>query len=245
MFEFQPDTFPARIWATDVLLGVGLVLPTAITCIYFLWAKGRLAQLSYAVGKAVQFALPIVWWWTLGKPFELGGFDPRGTTIGLVFGIVVGLVMILLFERFHALPAFRDALAAVRVKVDELGVSSAWQMVALGVFYSLNPFFGGGILLAVVRVCRADASHEPRMGDGYLQRWLYVASRCAIGNLLWLDVTVVLGLFVGRCGGRSVLGVGVRRERVTAGTLAESFVGRCGDFFHRISHRDSPTWGGI
>src|SRR5207244_9796526 len=81
-------------WA---VVGVALVLPTAITWVYFILLNGadkQLQQGAYAIGKLIQFALPAVWVCLIKR--ERQGLrlpSAWSLTVGILFGLIVAAAM--------------------------------------------------------------------------------------------------------------------------------------------------------
>lgn len=128
-----------RGWIGSV---TAIILPTLVTLLYFVILAGSsesLQQGAYAVGKTLQFAFPLLWvGWICRQP--LGW--PRPTTSGLAggfgFGLLILVLALLLYRHvFQPWGVFETAVAAVRLKITDLGVDSLWRYAALGVFYSL------------------------------------------------------------------------------------------------------------
>jgi len=121
---------------------VALVLPTAITWLYFFEARdwSKEAQLGvFSVVKTVQFALPILWVWLVQKTRP--SFRPPGTKglgIGLTFGVVVACAMFALYwGALRGSDLVTLATPAIRSKVTGAGLNSLAAYAAVGVFYSL------------------------------------------------------------------------------------------------------------
>src|SRR5436190_7589858 len=96
-------------WAVIV---VSLVLPTVITWVYFILLNGadkQFQQGAYAVGKTVQFALPIVWVWLVQRerpwPRLPSGWS---VAVGIGFGLIVAAAMQAIY---YAAPQVFDAPA--------------------------------------------------------------------------------------------------------------------------------------
>jgi membrane protease YdiL (CAAX protease family) len=121
---------------------VALVLPTAITWLYFFeastWSKE--SQLGvFSVVKTVQFALPIVWVWLVQKTrLSLRPPGARGIGIGLAFGAAVACAMFALYwGALRGSDLVTLATPAIRAKVTGTGLNSLAAYAAVGLFYSL------------------------------------------------------------------------------------------------------------
>ncbi len=120
----------------------GMVFPTVVTLVYFLWASQfavGVQQAIYAVGKTLQFVFPIVWVALLLRE-SIRPQRPRrdGIGLGLAFGLVVGVAAWFLYRDWLGeTAAFAAAAEQIRGKILGLGVDSVWKYAALGLFYSL------------------------------------------------------------------------------------------------------------
>jgi membrane protease YdiL (CAAX protease family) len=139
----MPDS-PTEPRATRDLAAVlvALVLPTAITWLYFFEARdwSKEAQLGvFSVVMTVQFALPLAWVWLVQKrrpSFRLPG--PQGLGIGVAFGVVVACAMFALYwGALRGSELVTLATPAIRAKVTGAGLNSVVAYAAVGVFYSL------------------------------------------------------------------------------------------------------------
>jgi membrane protease YdiL (CAAX protease family) len=125
-----------------LVLGFALLLPTAITWLYFIALDGAPAwqqQGAYAVGKAIQFVLPVVWLLGVRRQYRpLFGRPSRWSlAIGGLFGTVVGVTIIVVYRTaLQDVALFDAAASAVRAKVQSFGAGTPARFVALAVFYS-------------------------------------------------------------------------------------------------------------
>ncbi|MBI82213.1 MAG: hypothetical protein CMJ81_03365 [Planctomycetaceae bacterium] len=118
-----------------------LVFPSLLTLTYFVVFSQRspgFQQGTYALGKSIQFAFPLLWVLLVLKE-RLG--QKRMTTSGILpgflFGAVVSVIMLLLYHLvLRPSGFFADATPAIQEKISGLGLDSAWQFVALGIFYA-------------------------------------------------------------------------------------------------------------
>lgn len=132
------DRRPAR-WAGAVF---GMVFPTAVTLVYFVWASqfsAGVQQGTYAVMKSLQFVLPVVWVWAvLREPIRLRRPTLDGVGLGLAFGLAVLVAAWLVYHQWlSGTPMFASAADEIRDKLLGLGFNSVWKFAALGLFYSL------------------------------------------------------------------------------------------------------------
>jgi membrane protease YdiL (CAAX protease family) len=138
--QISTRTISARWWTIAVVLA--LCFPTLLTWTYFVWLADRpsaLQQLVYTVGKVLQFAFPIIWvYLVLRRPPHRPRPDWHGVQLGLAFGmLVVVMAVVLYFGWLQPAGHLAGLSDAVRDKVTDLGLSSLWKYVAVGVFYSL------------------------------------------------------------------------------------------------------------
>jgi membrane protease YdiL (CAAX protease family) len=197
---------PARDWGLIVL---GMTLPTVITWLYFIALSQRPAgqqQAAYAIGKGVQFALPVIWW--LGsKPRERFSLRVNlGVPVSLVLGTLIVLTMAALYWGV-LVPAgvLEGPRLAVQQKVTGLGIRSPAWYATLGVFYALVHsgleeyywrWFVFGALRRRVAISRAVlfsglafmAHHVLllAMYFGWQSPWTwFFAASIAIGGMIW------------------------------------------------------------
>jgi uncharacterized protein len=202
-----PSPFRTTDW---IVLAIALALPTAVTWLYFVALDGAdktLQQGAYTIGKAIQFALPIVW---LGLIQKQALRWPEPTTRGLVAGGLLGLaiaatIFVLYFALLKDFASFAAPAAAVRLKVQSFGISSVAAFLAVSVFYSalhslLEEYYWRWFVFGQVRRASplpaaiaissiAFAAHHVLVlahyfGWASLQTWLFSAC-VAIGGALW------------------------------------------------------------
>jgi membrane protease YdiL (CAAX protease family) len=146
---------PAMSSADWAMLVIALALPTAVTWPYFVAladAPSAVQQGSYAIGKAVQFGLPVVWVWRVmgwGLPWRSagdqvppGGRDVPGwrdALLGLAFGLaVMGAMAGLYYYGLKPAGLFEGPTAEVRAKIASFGIKTMASYAALSAFYSLG-----------------------------------------------------------------------------------------------------------
>ena len=125
-----------------LLLSLGLVFPAIMTYGFFVAAADAatsIQQLVMAVGKGVQFALPLLWWqWHRQQPGSLPRFGWEGVGWGTLFGITVVTTMWLAYFGWLApAQALADLPAEVQRKVTGLGCDTPAKFAALGCFYTI------------------------------------------------------------------------------------------------------------
>jgi membrane protease YdiL (CAAX protease family) len=123
------------------VLVLALVLPTAGALVYFVAAdpQSPLFQITYAVSKIVQFALPIVALLVL-NPTRLRAI--RFSIRGLWGGLAIGVIMFATICGFYVFvlrgtPALAGLADQVRAKVTGFGLHSPAGFVVLAVFLSI------------------------------------------------------------------------------------------------------------
>ena len=123
------------------MLFVALVLPTAVTWLYFTALANyppSVQQAAYSVGKAVQFLLPVAWLWLAKEKLGLSRPGWRGVPVGLAFGLMLLVATWGLYSYgLKPLGWFDGPAVQVRAKVSGMGLASLAVFVAMSVFYSL------------------------------------------------------------------------------------------------------------
>ena len=123
------------------MLVVALVLPTAVTWLYFTALADyppATQQTAYSIGKAVQFLLPIAWLWLAKEKLGLGWPGLRGVPLGLAFGLTLLVAIWALYSyALKPLGWFDGPAVEVRGKIRGMGLASLPVYIAMSVFYSL------------------------------------------------------------------------------------------------------------
>lgn len=124
-----------------VIVLIALVLPTAITWLYFIALQSAPAhwqQGAYGVGKTLQFALPVVWVLGIQRRFDRLAIPPRwALLVGALFGLAVAGVMAASYFGWLARSeVFAVPQQTVRTKIVSFGIHSPLTYLALAVFYS-------------------------------------------------------------------------------------------------------------
>lgn len=127
--------------ADRFVVALALLLPTAVTWLYFIALDGapaRLQQGAYGIGKTIQFALPA--FWVLAVQRRREGLEiPRSWAViaGSVFGIAVAAAMAALyFLVLEPAGLFVEPGKAVKAKVESFGAGSPVAFLFLALFYS-------------------------------------------------------------------------------------------------------------
>ncbi len=129
---------------TILTLVIAMTLPTALTAIYFvaLGGSGRpnvMQQATYASGKTIQFAIPILFFVFVVRRFPpLRRPNTEGLLLGLGFGLLVSAIMIGGYHGgLHSSKMFAESPARIRQKLDEFGVTSPLEFLGLGLFIAV------------------------------------------------------------------------------------------------------------
>ena len=118
-----------------------LLFPTLVTWIYFVVLRDQsdaVQKMAYGVGKAIQFAFPIIWVWLYSRS-DIGHRKPQNNELllGLVSGLAIAGTMWLLFEFVIAKSSIHAALQQqVQQKVSELKLDSTTMYFGTAVFYA-------------------------------------------------------------------------------------------------------------
>jgi CAAX protease family protein len=128
-----------------IVVLVSLVLPTAVTWLYFVALDGAAAaaqQMAYGIGKAIQFALPALWVccvqqrgrFAVSKTLQA---PPLWSLLGgALFGLLIGAAMIAFYFALQPMGLFDESASAVRTKVQSFGAGSSGRFLLLAIFYS-------------------------------------------------------------------------------------------------------------
>lgn len=127
-------------WMTALVL-VGLILPTAVTLVYFSLLREShpvVQQTAYAVGKGLQFALPILAYvWFRPRTHQAPDFG-KSAGMGVVLGLAIAGAMLALY--CFALEPW-GVMEGPRIqatdKLSETGLSSLPVFIGVAVFYSI------------------------------------------------------------------------------------------------------------
>ncbi len=136
----EPDPQP-HSRSFPLLLAGALLLPSLITWVYFDWLHGSepwRQQLAYAIGKGIQFGLPLWLAWR-GWGGSLERPTPRWP--GLTFGALFGLGVCILLPLAHywliaGTEMEHNLLTTARAKIASLGLNSPLQFLGVGLFYA-------------------------------------------------------------------------------------------------------------
>ncbi len=128
---------PKATWA---LIALALFLPSAVTWVYFIALADAAAQgAASAIGKGVQFSLPVVWvFWICRQKPQWRWPEMTDLLLGFASGTAIALAMAgLYFFWMRHEPLFITAIEPIRNKVTGFGIDALWKYLALTVFYAL------------------------------------------------------------------------------------------------------------
>jgi membrane protease YdiL (CAAX protease family) len=127
--------------ADKAVVVLSLVLPTAVTLVYFVALDGAaewLQKTAFGICKTVQFALPLVW--VLFVMRERPNFvrpDWRGLIEGGLFGLAVaGLMAAVYFGWLKPGAYMVEPAKEAREKVQSFGVDTLAEFALMAVFFS-------------------------------------------------------------------------------------------------------------
>jgi membrane protease YdiL (CAAX protease family) len=206
--------FASALWLSAALI-VAIVFPSIATWLYFIrFAGSPSVQAVYGIGKVLQFALPVLFFWLAAGGLGRWTGDsppPRFNTrqsiaIGLALGAaIMALMLAAYFWAFDDSAAFARVPGEVRSKLDDADADRPLSYLALAVFYSLchsfleeyywRWFVFGGLrklmpaaLAALVSALGFMAHHTIVIGTYFGPAsllTLLLSASVAIGGLLW------------------------------------------------------------
>jgi membrane protease YdiL (CAAX protease family) len=138
MADMDGRPHPPLTYADWAVIVIALALPTAVTWVYFILLNGadkQLQQTAYAIGKLIQFTLPVVWVCLIKRERQqLRLPSAWSIAVGIVFGLIIAAAMQVIY---YSVPQVFDAPAAeVRKKVESFGIGSPVAFVLFAVFVS-------------------------------------------------------------------------------------------------------------
>lgn len=185
-----PDAPPAYRRADWVITLIALVFPAALTWVYFLalgHSDPRLQQGAFAIGKCLQFALPVFWVVLVRRQrIPLAWPGHAGLVEGLAFGLLV-LVTALVGYAFVLKPAgfLTPAAAAIHEKIAHFHITTPARYLVMGLFYSLVHSF-------------LEEYYWRWFVFGQLRRLIPVSAAIAVSALgFTLHHVLVLGMYFG------------------------------------------------
>lgn len=193
-----PDPLPRSggEGASALLLAIACLFPTLATWLYFVRLSGSdWALYVYGATKAIQFAIPVLWWMASARAAAPSparrrrGGSGRGLFLGLLSGLALAVVSLLAWRPILAAsPAFADTPAAVADKVASFGIDSAAKFFLLAAFYSVIHSF-------------LEEYYWRWFVFGGLRRKLPLGAAMAVSSLAFTSHHVlVVGQYLGRLG---------------------------------------------
>jgi len=193
---------------SSYILIFALVFPFILTLNYFVIlanAPPAIQQAAYSSGKAIQFALPILWVGLVCKErFWLRPINRRGLIEGTLFGVAVFAAMLALYFLWLRVPGGilapdSSAFQNILDKIEGLGLGSKGAFILLGVFYAivhsgLERYYWGWFVFhklscsAVVASLGFTAHHVILLGTffGYASPYTWLGSLGVfIGGWYW------------------------------------------------------------
>jgi membrane protease YdiL (CAAX protease family) len=123
-----------------VMLLFATIFPTLSAWLYFdVFGKSGMVPYFYGTGKAIQFALPVVWVFALGRPGASLG-SPRGQRArdGLILGLCILATTLVLYFGYLDSSGYLDGMrAALHGKLTDFRLDTLTKYVLFGVFVSL------------------------------------------------------------------------------------------------------------
>ncbi|MBM4002962.1 MAG: CPBP family intramembrane metalloprotease [Planctomycetes bacterium] len=118
-----------------------LAFPTLVAWIYFILlaeAPAGLQRVTYAVGKIIQFAFPVLWVWRVERRRLFRPISVRGTGVGIAAGVaVVAAMFALYFLWLQSSSVFQIAGDQIRKRIASIGIDSGASFAVVGLFYVL------------------------------------------------------------------------------------------------------------
>lgn len=138
----QPEPSGSDRRVTAVLVVVAMTFPTLMAWLYFKQLGGqagtanRLQQAAYSGGKAVQFALPVLWLWlSQRKLVAMRRPHFTGWPVGVGFGLLVSAGLLgLYYAHFRDSSLLSEAPEKLLGKLREFGVDTPPTFAALAAF---------------------------------------------------------------------------------------------------------------
>jgi len=193
--------------STQAALLFAMLFPSLATWLYFVVFAGSPAmRVVFAVGKAAQFAFPLVWNLLVEKRrprFFAGG--TRGLGAGLALGALLAGAILIAYSVAMTSGILAGAPEAIRAKVVDIGASAPLAFLALALFYSLlhslmEEYYWRGFVFAELQEMVAPGaavalSSAAFMAHHVILLWLYfrgtwwlipiLAAGVAAGGAFW------------------------------------------------------------
>jgi len=169
-------------WRDLIAVVFAMLFPTVATWMYFVALAGDPGTRPvFLMSKIVQFSFPLLW--VVGTRRHAPRFGrPRiaGIGQGLAFGaLVLGAATALYFGLFKHGALLADAPAAIRLKVQDLGVATPGRYFAMAAFY-------------VLIHSALEEYYWRWFVFGQLRRWLPTGAAIALSSLAFMSHHVIL-----------------------------------------------------
>ena len=136
-----PNASPTSRRGDVAAVVVGLVLPSVVTLVYFVLlarASAGVQQVAYAIGKGLQFGLPVFWVFCIRRSRPQWHLPrKKGMAECLGFGLLIAAAILVLYHAWLGPTGLLDE-AAIDAKVEGFGMKTPLKYLAMGVFYALG-----------------------------------------------------------------------------------------------------------
>jgi membrane protease YdiL (CAAX protease family) len=216
--------------ADRAVIAVALVLPAAVTWLYFVALDGSAAWLqqgAFAIGKTVQFVLPAAWVLLVQRQRPKPAWPKLADLAeGASFGLLVaGLMFALYLGWLKPSGLFDQPAIEARQKIASFGIASPVAFIGMAVFYAALHslmeeyywrWFAFGQLArwvnlpaAVIVSSLAFTAHHVLVlakyfGWGSPLTWLFVAG-VMLGGMVWAALYHKSGSLWGPCAGHALV----------------------------------------
>jgi membrane protease YdiL (CAAX protease family) len=127
--------------ADKAVIVLSLILPTAVTLVYFVWLDGAAEwqqKTAFGIGKTVQFALPLYWVvMVMEERPKFARPDWQGLVLGGLFGLAVAGLMAAVYLLWLKPGGYMvEPAAEAREKIKSFGINSLGMFLVMAVFFS-------------------------------------------------------------------------------------------------------------
>lgn len=138
-----PNASPTLRHGDVAAVVVGLALPSVVTLVYFVLlaaASTGVQQVAYAIGKGLQFALPVFWVFLIRRNWPQWHLpSKKGMAECLGFGLLIAAAIPILYHAWLGPTGFLDLAAReIERKVLGFGMNTRLKYLGMGVFYALG-----------------------------------------------------------------------------------------------------------
>ena len=116
-----------------------IILPVSMTWLYLYSSDPALTGILYPISRLIEFGFPAVWVWLILKhPFKLMKPSLDGMWLGIAFGLIITLLMMILYFGFlKNAPALAETPAAVHTTLLRFNVASLPAFAAFAAFITV------------------------------------------------------------------------------------------------------------